>query len=339
MILNTLIRLFGRPKNNYASGLQYTFNCPKCKANNGGVSDGKYNLEVKLSNTKKSFKSSNLWHCWKCEEGGDLFYLVKRWGGRKLSEEYKAYLKEFGLFIPEKEEKYKVTLPQEYIPFSKMDRKNPLHMDALNYLVVVRKIEWSTIIKYQLGFCLTGRYAKRIIIPSYDSEGELNFFTGRDYTQKEGVLKYDNAKCDRANVIFNEWAINWNAPIFLTEGTFEVMAFDCNNIPLLSKVLNDRLLMLLVKYDPPVIVVLNMDAKRGKNDYKNKVDLNFRKKASSTLGICKQLKEAGITNVGYANLPENDLGEIAQKSDKKHIFKIMVNNTTIYHDKEYNSAR
>jgi hypothetical protein len=331
MILNTLIRLFGRPKNDYSNGTQYSFNCPKCALKNGGVSDGKHNLEVKLWNKNRAFSSQNIWHCWVCEEGGDLLYLLKRWGTKKQVDEYKEYAKEFGVTFKEDEETYVLKLPSEFIPFTKMDIKNPYHLEAYNYMVKVRNVSPAILAKYRIGFCLTGRYAKRIVFPSYDVNNELNFFTARTYVND--VLKYDNVKADRTKIIFNEYYINWNTTVYLTEGVFEVYAYDVNNIPLLSKVLSDKLLMMLVKYNPPVVVCLNPDARRSKKD-NIQSKLNKRVKASSTMGICKQLKECGVTNVAFTKLVKNDLGEISQIRGKKHIFDIMVKNTEIYQNED-----
>ena len=37
------------------------------------------------------------------------------------------------------------------------------------------------ILKHNIGYCDEGKYSNRIIIPSYDSDGQLNFFVGRDF--------------------------------------------------------------------------------------------------------------------------------------------------------------
>ncbi len=37
------------------------------------------------------------------------------------------------------------------------------------------------IIKYNIGFCNEGPYGGRVIIPSYDDNGKLNYFIARDY--------------------------------------------------------------------------------------------------------------------------------------------------------------
>jgi hypothetical protein len=50
------------------------------------------------------------------------------------------------------------------------------------YLILKsRGITKNDIEKYNIGYCETGRYAKMIIIPSYDENGQLNYFTGRSF--------------------------------------------------------------------------------------------------------------------------------------------------------------
>ena len=46
----------------------------------------------------------------------------------------------------------------------------------------------SDVIRYNLHYCLNGIYQNRIIIPSYDSNGQLNYFVGRDFYK--GGMKY-----------------------------------------------------------------------------------------------------------------------------------------------------
>jgi hypothetical protein len=62
-----------------------------------------------------------------------------------------------------------------------MDSGNLEHFEAYNYLINDRKISREIILKYRLGFCTTGKYANRIIIPSYDAKGEINYFVSRTY--------------------------------------------------------------------------------------------------------------------------------------------------------------
>ena len=48
-----------------------------------------------------------------------------------------------------------------------------------------------TLTKYNLGYCEYGNYKNMIIIPSYDENGKLNYFTGRSF-EKDPYRKYRN---------------------------------------------------------------------------------------------------------------------------------------------------
>ena len=72
----------------------------------------------------------------------------------------------------------------------------------------------------------------RIIIPSYDSEGKLNYFVGRDFYNSN--FKYKNPPFPKDIVGFDLY-INWSLPIILTEGVFDAMSIRTNAIPMLSK--------------------------------------------------------------------------------------------------------
>jgi len=104
-----------------------------------------------------------------------------------------------------------------------------------------RGIGWDIIEKYNLGYT---EYVKddfmpsyRVYIPSYDKYGDLNYWTGRDYLDRKGVVKYYNPKVERKNIIFNEEKLQWDADITIVEGPFDHIVVP-NSVPLLGKVLN-----------------------------------------------------------------------------------------------------
>ena len=49
---------------------------------------------------------------------------------------------------------------------------------SLKYLKQ-RCITQREIIRYQIGYCDDGLYQNRVIIPSYDKEGNINYFIAR----------------------------------------------------------------------------------------------------------------------------------------------------------------
>ena len=76
----------------------------------------------------------------------------------------------------------------------------------------------------------------RIIIPSYDEYGELNYYIARDYSGKRIYRKYNNPDVKKTLFVFNEDKINWYEDVTLVEGAFDHMVIP-NSIPLLGKTL------------------------------------------------------------------------------------------------------
>ena len=188
---------------------QVQVNCPMCMERDGLYEpDGKFNLEI---NTGR-----RVFRCWKCDEprfSGSLGRLIRMFGNDADYEMYKSYAGSFNDYDYEEDEKeyVAVKLPEEMILFSQMEAGNLEHFEAYNYMVNDRKISREIILKYRLGFCTTGKYEKRIIIPSYDTNGEVNYFVGRTYDPKmEKKKKYDNPKSDKDRIIFNEGLVNWD---------------------------------------------------------------------------------------------------------------------------------
>ena len=124
-----------------------------------------------------------------------------------------------------------------------------------------RNIFFGDIIKYQIGYCDSGIYSNRIIIPSYDNEMKLNYFIARDIFPNSN-MKYKNPPMSKDTVVF-ELFINWNEPIVLVEGSFDAIAVRKNVIPLLGKFPSKSLVKKLVtKRVKKVYVALDTDAKK-----------------------------------------------------------------------------
>ena len=238
---------------------QIQVNCPKCQENDySDTPDGKYNLEI---NTEK-----RVFRCWKCDEpkfSGSLGKLIRMYGTSSDYELYKSFAGDYFNYNAEEDivEEQFVQLPSEFVPFSKMDSKNPEHLEAYNYLVLDRKLSMDIILKFKMGFCLTGKYQQRIIIPSYDSYGDINYFVGRTYI-KGAKPTYLNPKVDKDKIIFNEGVINWDSTLYLVEGIFDVTAI-INGTPLLGKTLSKALFFMLKEKKPPIVIVLDPDAYRN----------------------------------------------------------------------------
>jgi DNA primase len=183
-----------------------------------------------------------VYKCWSCFEthgtSGSLYSLVKRYGT-------KEQLQQLLLIMPEDytppEKKYqKPELPHQFISLLDVPPSfKPTHIfrQLENYLKS-RGITETHIRKHGLGFCYEGPYAGRIIIPSYDASGKLNYFTGRSYCGQR--QKYQNPEADKKTLIFNESLIDWTRDIYLVEGPIDSLFVE-NSIALLGKFMGDML--------------------------------------------------------------------------------------------------
>jgi len=179
-----------------------------------------------------NIKNQN-WHCWVSNVGGRNFYQLfkKVSASREQFAELVELVGENKYYKVKKDDsKINVTLPKEFKPLWN-GGDGIVKRHALNYLYK-RGITDKDIMKHNIGFCDEGQYSNRIIIPSYDSDGQLNFFVGRDFYNSK--MKYKNSPTPK-DVIGFDLFVNWDEPIILCEGVFDAMAFKRNAIPLFGK--------------------------------------------------------------------------------------------------------
>lgn len=194
-------------------------------------------LEVNFTENKKG---NNPWQCWVCGKKGRTIYSLFR--QLDVSPEILSQLTPLikpNISIEESTSINIVELPPEYKTFN----DSIISRHALAYLKK-RNITKSDIVKYNIGYCDYGLYKNMIIVPSYDSNGRLNYFTARSF-EKEPYIKYRNPEVSRDIIPF-ELFINWNLPIILCEGPFDAIAIKRNAIPLFGKNIQPALMKKIV---------------------------------------------------------------------------------------------
>ena len=83
-----------------------------------------------------------------------------------------------------------------------------------------------------MGYCEEGIYKHKIIVPSYDENGMLNYFVGRSFYDTS--FKHKNPDVSK-DVVGFEMFVNWDLPIVICEGVFDAIAVRMNSIPLFGK--------------------------------------------------------------------------------------------------------
>lgn len=206
------------------------FHCPNCKHQ-------KLKLEVNLIPTTKN---KNNWACWVCSnfKGTTIKSLFSKL--KVDNSKYEQLNKILGTTY--KVDKVKidiqVELPKEFTPFTNLHKNNITGRQALTYLLKTRGISFADIIKHNIGFCETGKYRNKIIIPSYSLEGKIDYFVARAFD--DNPHKIDAPKSDK-NIIGFESLINWDLPVILCEGPFDSISIKRNAIPLFGKNISEKL--------------------------------------------------------------------------------------------------
>lgn len=237
----------------------HKFHCPFCKHR-------KRKLEIDLT--------SQDWHCWVCDAKGrtisSLFnrLKVKNDRTREVYEIYKDTSKKTN-YSKKKDETPSVSLPLEFQPLYKppVSKFDPDYKNALHYLQS-RGIDRRLIVKYGIGFCSYGDYGGYLIIPSYDFTGQLNYFVARTYN-KDNPYKYKNPPVSRDVIVFED-QINWDEPITLVEGAFDAISVRRNAIPILGKMIPDKLMNRIFMSEVKHInMMLDRDAYKKSLEYTN----------------------------------------------------------------------
>ena len=227
----------------------YAYHCPFCHHH-------KPKMEVNLTENKEG---KNPWHCWACDVKGTTIYSLFR----QLKVEANKFIELKSLVKTSKSIKHtqvvnSISLPKEFISLIDANLSEIKTRHAMAYLKC-RNINQHDILKYNIGYCETGLYANMIIIPTYDKDGRLNYFTARSF-EKDPYIKYRNPSASR-DIIPNEHLINWKVPIVICEGLFDAIAIKRNAIPLLGKNIQSSLMKKIVtSLVDKIYIALDKDA-------------------------------------------------------------------------------
>jgi DNA primase len=225
-----------------------SYSCPFCHHH-------KPKLEVNFTENKEGI---NQWACWACGKKGKTIRSLF-----KQVEVDSSYFHELSKLVKNVsrddigEVKHSILeLPKEFKTF--LNNKDIIAKHALTYLKN-RDITKQDIFKYNIGYCDSGQYAKMIVIPSYDANGKLNYYTARSF-EKDPYTKYRNPETSRDIIPF-ELFINWDLPIILCEGPFDAMAIKRNAVPLFGKNIQSSLMKKLVESKvQKIYIALDNDA-------------------------------------------------------------------------------
>lgn len=246
-------------------------------------------LEIDINTTSAG---ENAWHCWISDKKGrSIVSLFKQLNLPKERFEQLNRIIESSKYrntSPESKLTQVIQLPTEYIPLWKK-KSTPDYRNAIHYLTK-RGVTIFDILKYRIGYCEAGEYSGKIIIPSYDASGQLNYFVSRAF-YKADTQKHKNPKISK-DIIGFEMFINWSQPIILCEGSFDAIAIKRNAIPLFGKIIQPALQKKIIEERVKDIYIC-LDADALKN----------------ALNIAERFMGEGL-NVHFIELQDQDASEL-----------------------------
>lgn len=309
-------RVFGNstPSN---QGLNASVVCPVCR-------DKKSSLATTYSKRKLVIRTDNfLCHCWVCGyKSRNLIELLKRYHPEWLAEYLKTFVGHQLLqsessndWHAEDSAPPSLTLPSDFSPLILgllTNRLSDKEKDMCRYLQNRLGPDYVDDIEYWgLGHSEADAGLRdRIIIPSFDSVGALNYYTARSIAA-DAFPRYRNPQVPREDMIFNELNLDWTSQIILFEGPFDLLKSGQQNATCLlgSTLTTDFLLFArIIQHNTPVILALDRDAKE-------------KEKA-----VAKLLHAYGV-DVKMVDIPEpyNDVGEMPRNE-----FKVALEAARVY---------
>lgn len=226
--------------------------CPHCAP----TDPNKRKLAIKVDDDKC--------HCWVCGyRGRSLGPLIKRFG---TSQQLIEYIDRFmpvearkNIVMSSELKQEDVSLPRDFRLMILASQVDPDVKAAWNYIKhrgLTEKDAWY----FRLGVSDDPRWKRRIIVPSFDAQGHVNYFVGRAIDDRRKP-KYDNPDADKLPIIFNELNIDWTQRLVLCEGTFDMFKCGENVVPMLGSDLNEQsaLFKAILIHNTPIAIALDGD--------------------------------------------------------------------------------
>lgn len=299
-LVNKVLKEVGRLR----KGSNLQFHCPFCHHR-------KRKLEVCI-------EPPYMWHCWTCDAKGrglhsllgranasreDLSKLKKIVGEDKSRPSFDLFENKIRTGLDQQTEKKQeiLQLPAEFKSLL-IDDGTIEYKLAAKY-AKKRHLTWCDVVKYNIGYCGRGRFANRLVFPSYGGDNNLNFYSCRSYF--DDGYKYQNSEFSK-DIIGFENLVDFDFPIYLCEGALDAIALRRNAVPLFGKTLSHKLKSAIIQGKCPEIgIVLDNDALSSAleiADYLTSIGktaklVQLQGKDPNVLGFEKTMEQIRSTNV------------------------------------------
>ena len=130
---------------------------------------------------------------------------------------------------------------------------------ALEYITEKRGLSIESVLRLKIGYCFKGPYSGRIIIPTLDEKGRVEYFVGRSFLFND--VPYKNPRNDEAGkgktqVLFNYHEAKTKRQIIICEGVFDAIATGMSAVAVFGKTLSSAQCQLLRQTQTEEFIVL-----------------------------------------------------------------------------------
>lgn len=212
------------------------------------------------------------WHCFVCGKAGkNLYGLIKKVGSsadvKTYLDIYKPKLTRISSVDSAEEKKFSVELPKNFKPLIH-SMETFYGRRAMTYLKNKRGLTEDDVLFYKIGISSESFYEDRVIFPSFDAEGVLNYYTTRTISDDHPMKHWSPGTRDdyKPTQIFNELYVNWKKPVVLVEGFVDAIKAE-NALPLLGSSLDEKYkaFQQIVRSGLPVYLAFDADAEKKTN--------------------------------------------------------------------------
>lgn len=157
------------------------------------------------------------------------------------------------------------------------DGFTPFHLNGgwreAPYLLYLeeRGVTGDTVALYRMGYIDVGPLAGRVVIPSFDMFGAVNFWSARSIDPNEAITSRYRLPHASKDVISNEHMVDWTEPVYIVEGIFDEIAIGPQAISLYGKFMHPTLTTRLVERRPLVRICLDSDARNDARELMKKL--------------------------------------------------------------------
>lgn len=252
-----LVKLLG-PGDCERRGINAQFWCPFCD----DPDTRKRKLAIRLAD--------GLTHCWVCGWSARTPTMValalkERELARELEKCYGEFVHRKSNDALDERCQSGVRLPSDFKLIGEILETNSLSYDersCVEYLVsrgISSNVAWA----FRLGVSEEFAHRRRIVFPSFDARGHLNYVTSRAIDDRAWP-KYLNDAAERSSLIFNEIDVDWTVELTIVEGPFDLLScHGLNAVAALGSWLDERhsLFEKIVMNQTPIVLAFDPDAK------------------------------------------------------------------------------